>query len=394
MFKLSSLEPARLDNRIIDRTHEFMKVAEEIFKLVREDGANLINIDEAKASADDIAQAPLSGDKTAEKHGYMKPQNDQIRTLVMAVNAKGDVLCELRIFKDPANAKADKITVAQKEGGDREDWPVYYAVTANGYMDSTLWLNLIEVVVARHELLYQGLKPVLVLDHHTTHEQYNALRFLVERMWKVLFFPPHTTHFLQPLDNVWFARYKSEAAKAVRQSSFRDALERTVTLSPLASVIGVVARKAFTKESINASFRNTGMHPFDKEKIAVALEKYLGAPSKKPALTAQEETIRLSTDIAKEAFKATTPIKKRQVKNAPAKSTMFTAEQMLKFDEERQEAAENAKKSKGKKRQTAKPEAPKPKKQKISEEKSVPKEPDQVWALREADKGLGDLRIM
>ena len=118
----------------------------------------------------------------------------------------------------------------------------------------------------------------------------------------------------------------------------------------VASVIGVATRDSFTKKSIKASFLNTGMHPFDESKIDASLEKYLGAASEKPALTAQEEAIRLTTNIAKEAFGASTPITKKTVRNAPAKSTMFTAEQMLAYDEERKQDAEKAKQSKSKKR--------------------------------------------
>ena len=380
-FKLSPLEPARLDNRIINRTHDFLEVAREMLKVVRADGANLINIDEAKASADDIAQAPLSGDKTAQKHGFLQPQSDHIRTLVMAVTAKGDVLVELRIFKDPANAKTNKITLGGHRVRKREKWPVFYAVTENGYMDSNLWFDLIQRVVARYTLLYVGLKPILLLDHHTTHEQYSALSYLVKQEWNVLFFPSHTTHFLQPLDNVCFARYKFEIARQVRRTTFRDALQRDITKMPVASVIGVATRDSFTKKSIKASFLNTGMHPFDESKIDASLEKYLGAASEKPALTAQEEAIRLTTNIAKEAFGASTPITKKTVRNAPAKSTMFTAEQMLAYDEERKQDAEKAKQSKSKKRKNENTQAPTAKRQKTSETTSVPREPDQVcWA--------------
>ena len=162
MFKLSALEQERLDNRTIKKTYNCVDVAQETLRLVRADGANLINIDEAKASADDIAQAPLSGDKRAKRHSFVQPQPDNIRTLVMAVNGKGDVLVELRIFKDPAQSRTDKITLGGLRQGDREEWPVYYAVTDNGYMDSKLWLNLMERVVERHELLYAGLTPVLL----------------------------------------------------------------------------------------------------------------------------------------------------------------------------------------------------------------------------------------
>ena len=187
-------------------------------------------------------------------------------------------------------------------------------------MDSNLWFDLIQRVVARYTLLYVGLKPILLLDHHTTHEQYSALSYLVKQEWNVLFFPSHTTHFLQPLDNVCFARYKFEIARQVRRTTFRDALQRDITKMPVASVIGVATRDSFTKKSIKASFLNTGMHPFDESKIDASLEKYLGAASEKPALTAQEEAIRLTTNIAKEAFGASTPITKKTVRNAPPRA--------------------------------------------------------------------------
>ena len=69
------------------------------------------------------------------------------------------------------------------------------------------------------------------------------------------------------------------------------------------------------------------------------------------------------------------------MRNAPAKSTMFTAEQMLAYDEERKQDAEKAKQSKSKKRKNENTQAPTAKRQKTSETTSVPREPDQVcWA--------------
>ena len=67
--------------------------------------------------------------------------------------------------------------------------------------------------------------------------------------------------------------------------------------------------------------------------------------------------MRLSTNIAKEAFQATTPIKKKTVRNAPAKSTMFTAEEMLACDAKRSAEAAKAKKSTSKKRKIENPPA-------------------------------------
>ena len=152
---------------------------------------------QAQTAPDVIAVSALSGDAQAPKHGYLKPETDIIRTLVMAANAKGDVLTELR----PGASRTSKITLGGTTKGDREEWPVFYAVTTNGSMDSNLWLDLIQRVHARYELRYPGLQPISLLDHHTTHEQFSALKFLVDKLWKCLFFPPHTTHFLQPPQN-------------------------------------------------------------------------------------------------------------------------------------------------------------------------------------------------
>ena len=164
-FKLSPLEKSRLNYGIVEQTNRFLDVAAKKLSMVREDGANLINIDEAKAEADVLSVSRLSGDARAAKHGYLKPENDVIRTLVMAVNAKGDVLTELRIFKDPGNTRTNKITLGGTRKQERDEWPVFYAVTENGYIDSNLWLDLLKRVEERHELFYLGLKPVLLLDH-------------------------------------------------------------------------------------------------------------------------------------------------------------------------------------------------------------------------------------
>ena len=127
------------------------------------------------------------------------------------------------IFKDPANAKNDKITLGRHE--DRRTRRM--ARILCGHQE---WIHGLNSVVGSHAS--RGRAPRTVLPRTEARFAFRpphhprailSVTIFSESDVKVLFFPSHTTHFLQPLDNVCFARFKFEIAAGVRRLTFRDA---------------------------------------------------------------------------------------------------------------------------------------------------------------------------
>lgn len=100
------------------------------------------------------------------------------------------------------------------------------------------------------------------------------------------FLPPYTSHFLQPLDDVLFAVYKTQLNLLARKLNSALAMtpgdEDDFSNTVLSAAHHIAVSKAFTKERIKKSFANTGIFPFDKEKILSRGHQNIGAPDKVP----------------------------------------------------------------------------------------------------------------
>jgi hypothetical protein len=86
----------------------------------------------------------------------------------------------------------------------------------------------------------------------------------------VTFLPPYTSHFLQPLDDICFAIYKTKiaaiAARLNKAFGSRGFAERGASRSThILTLASFLAEKlAFEKSKIQKSFKRTGIYPWNK----------------------------------------------------------------------------------------------------------------------------------
>lgn len=110
----------------------------------------------------------------------------------------------------------------------------------------------------------------------------------------MLLLPPNTSHFLQPLDDLVFAIYKSHLAKLALE--LLEALRGTGTKrSPAQIITGVTAAAesiAFAPDNIRESFRKCGMWPIDYAKIEEMAYLNIGKPvdSQSPQVSPRKAT--------------------------------------------------------------------------------------------------------
>lgn len=112
-----------------------------------------------------------------------------------------------------------------------------------------------------------GRTRVLLMDGHSSHYTHELLVYARENNIIILGYPPHCTHALQGLDVVCFARMKEMWKQEIEAHELLH--RRGVAKADFASVFGRAYLQAFTTDTIQAAFRATGVHPFDRTVITV-----------------------------------------------------------------------------------------------------------------------------
>jgi hypothetical protein len=106
----------------------------------------------------------------------------------------------------------------------------------------------------------QGQTCVLILDSHSSHYTPELLEYARDHNIIILGYPPHCTHALQGLDVVCFARMKEVWKQVINE--FETLHRARVTKADFTSLFGQAYHCAFTKETIEAAFKATGVYPF------------------------------------------------------------------------------------------------------------------------------------
>ena len=110
---------------------------------------------------------------------------------------------------------------------------------------------------------------MLFLDGHASHDTLELVNNARTMNIKILSYPSHTTHVLQGLDVVCFARLKQKHAEKIRE--FKENSNLTITHKSFLRTFGPAFLEAFTPETVKAAFSVTGIYPFKRD--AVSSEK-------------------------------------------------------------------------------------------------------------------------
>lgn len=111
----------------------------------------------------------------------------------------------------------------------------------------------------------KGLTRALLLDNHSSHYSLDLLDEAVRNGVEIFGYPPHCTHALQGLDVVCFAKLKSAWRRVIREYETRTL--RPVGKANFLELFGRAFRCSFDVETIQAAFRVTGIHPFNRDVI-------------------------------------------------------------------------------------------------------------------------------
>jgi hypothetical protein len=127
-----------------------------------------------------------------------------------------------------------------------------------------------------------GRTRYVYLDGHNSHFSLPVLRYAKEHHIELLGYPPHTTHALQGLDVVCFAKFK--AAWQAHAAEYHSLHHHKVKKEHLAEVFGKAFLASFTEDTIRAAFSSTGICPFNPDVITAEQMKPSHVTSIKAAL--------------------------------------------------------------------------------------------------------------
>ena len=337
---LKGLERERVDNSVLAQTIEFANWFNDWFTQKGLSTKVLMNADETRVRIEGEQQKGKGIESTQkQKASAVKAQAGDAATYVPFHTALGEIV--MSVFVLPLDAKGmSNFYLRDLTRASRGSHPTYYCFTETGWMNSDTWLEVLKKLKEVLAEKFPGLEPCLLLDKLAVHMNDDALRYCVQNRLHVAFFPAHATHFLQPSDNLLFTVFKKGLYRQLQTALLGVRVNHT-DLGAILVAIAQDLEVKLTPSLISASWRNTGLHPWDKKKIIENAETNAGVRSKEGTADSPiGEVARLITQsMLQEALGET---KKKKVRIPGPKQKLFLGEEILKAVdvEERRKAEE------------------------------------------------------
>ncbi|XP_078659034.1 uncharacterized protein LOC144904194 [Branchiostoma floridae x Branchiostoma belcheri] len=215
------------------------------------------NVDETGFDLDPQKKSVVTFSKMgAPAVSVRKGTRDHISTME-CVSADGSVLPPLVIFSKSYPSSAYRL-----EGPDN----AVYSTTPSGFIEAEVFVEWLKKCFCRFS---SPERPVLLLmDQHSSHLTANAIDTAVANDVILMGLPPHTSHFLQPLDAQGgpFSKMKSTFEDVVNEMRLvRPNFFMTKSVFP--KVYRVVREKSLSMSVIKTGFEKTGVFPVNESKV-------------------------------------------------------------------------------------------------------------------------------
>jgi hypothetical protein len=151
-----------------------------------------------------------------------------------------------------------------------QDLPDGYllAVSDSGYTNNEISLATIKHIDKFSKLRQKGASRLLLLDNHECHLSLDFLEYCEGAAIIPFALPPHTTHFLQPLDVGCFQPNKHWHRTMVNEATRMG--NRDYSRLDFFADLPEIRHRTFKESTICSAFKKCGVHPFNP---AIVLEK-------------------------------------------------------------------------------------------------------------------------
>jgi len=183
-------------------------------------------------------------------------------TVMACCNAAGNFIPPMIIFKGVR---------CKPEFADGSPPGTLIEMSESGYISADLFLSWL-----KHFNKYRPAENcILLVDGHASHvKSLEVLDYASDNGITLICLPPHTTHYLQPLDRSFFKPLKVYYDQACR-SFISNHAGRSVTKLQFSSLLNQAWGKATTTETGTNGFRICGIYPVSRQ----AIPEHAYAPS-------------------------------------------------------------------------------------------------------------------
>lgn len=330
--KAKGLDIQRVNHVTKEVVHGFITAYKFVTEMYKLDADFIINADESPCEISKSNQDKILKSAKAATQGTVNLPKSMLRTILPFVAASGRVWMVVLIYKTindtEGGAKVD-VSAPSTIKRTRGTYPTYYATTSKGFITNELWTNIIATFIELIRAAAGTKHAMLLLDRHSVHLEMTSLQSLINNSIHPLYLPAHTTHIIQPLDDVILGGLK----RKMRQQKSYEVLRRFLLGEEMNTIIQEIftdlGSNAFEPDMIKAGFANTGIYPFNETEILKKFENEYMWTEKSTVAPPEELPVETIADQFKEFLMSKTSNNSRRKVTVSEKSKVFTGEDIL-----------------------------------------------------------------
>jgi hypothetical protein len=265
--KVELLSASRAQMSNLDRVRNFVKF-EELYQKKHYFPAHAIfNVDECRVSLNNSKRgAKVLTPKKFSKGGLSAKRSNKHCTVIPFCSAAGETISVFWVYPMGPNQKEVAIPTCQRSRSHKR-YSEYYLFTKTGYTNNSTFPIILAEFERDFHHRYPGLDAVVYMDRLQSHVTSEVLATMVGHGLHGVLLPAGTTHFMQPLDDAVFACFKN----LLRGYRDEQLGANTGHQGPQDDPLLLAMIRAFDDSVkpgvIETAFSNTGLYPWDSEKI-------------------------------------------------------------------------------------------------------------------------------
>lgn len=237
----------------------------------------LINCDEIRfQEARDGSHFKLITSRDGTRPPINRPKASRGMTVIPFVAADGTTVLVVYIFpflsKKKNSSRQSFFHFSERYSKRGSVLNRAYVWTAKGWLTLDVWEKIIRLFIKKTKSYFNGQVGILVMDRLASHINAQLLSMMIKSRIRSVFIPTKSSHFLQPLDNLIFAKWKNFFRKLLTMIDLRPNNNGRPKVA-LEEVVMSTESVAFDSKTIVSSFKNTGIYPLDWELIKSNAEK-------------------------------------------------------------------------------------------------------------------------
>ena len=188
-------------------------------------------------------------------------------TAIPFVSAAGELLCVYLVFKEDKEEAIHVEFTEKTLESDRGKVVFFPFTTKTSYVDRKTFADIIRRFMAWYRGWEPGLDVILVGDNLGAYKNAGLAAEAFRKHFYMSFLLDNTTHWSQPLDWVLFGRLKKFIRILVEEEFFDSGLIKDKQGPSPIDILTQAFLFAFTAPAIKLAFEDTGLVPFNPEKI-------------------------------------------------------------------------------------------------------------------------------